>query len=152
MLYGVRSMLAGIFSRLTECLSLGLIGFFFLFGAKMVLRRDWLATLAGALFFPLIESSVVNAANPLTTFVMYFFVYGVMMWIMLRLGLVAMMSTMFFLNLIGGSAMGTDLKAWYAPNGLVAIAILLMVAGWSFTTALGNRELLGDEKTESVIR
>lgn len=150
-LYGVRSMLGGIFSRLTECVSLGLVGFFFLFGAKMLLRRDWLAALAGALFFPLIESSVVNAANPLPTFAVYFLVYGVMLLIMLRLGVVAMMSTMFFLNLIGGPSLGTDMKAWYAPNGLVAIAILLMVAAWSFSVALGNRELIGDETTESVI-
>ncbi|MCX6612362.1 MAG: hypothetical protein NTW74_16115, partial [Acidobacteria bacterium] len=150
-LYGVRSMLGGIFSRLTECVSLGLVGFFFLFGAKMLLRRDWLAALAGALFFPLIESSVVNAANPLPTFAVYFLVYGVMLLIMLRLGVVAMMSTMFFLNLIGGPSLGTDMKAWYAPNGLVAIALLLMVAAWSFSVALGNRELIGDETTESVI-
>ena len=137
---------------MTEYVSLGLVGFFFLFGAKMLLRRDWLAALAGALFFPLIESSVVNAANPLPIFVVYFVVYAVMLWIMLRLGVVALMSTMFFLNLIGGTALGTDLKAWYAPNGLVAIAILLMVAGWSFSTSLGNRDLLGVEKPESVIR
>lgn len=141
MLYGVRSMLSGIFSRLTECVSLGLLGFFFLFGAKMLLRRDWLAALSGAVLFPLIESSVVNAVNPLPNFAMYFLVYAVMLSIMLRLGVVALMSTMFFLNLIGGSAMGTDLKAWYAPNGLVAIAILLMVAGWGFYRSQGRREL-----------
>lgn len=151
MLYGVRSMLGGIFVRLTECLSLGLIGFFFLFGARMLLRRDWLAALAGALFFPLIEASVVYSSDRLAIYAMYFLVYAVMLLIMLRLGVVALMSTMFFLYLIGGSAMGTDLKTWYAPNGLVAIAILWFVAGWSFQRSLGGRELLGGEDVDQQI-
>jgi membrane protein implicated in regulation of membrane protease activity len=68
--------------------------------------------------------------------------------IMLRLGVVALMSTMLFLNIIGGSALGTDLKTWYAPNGIAAIAILLIVAGWSFYRSLGERDLLGGETSE----
>ncbi|GEM_PF-1718061 len=38
----------------------------------------------------------------------------------------------------------TELKTWYEPNGLVA--------GWSFSASLRNRELLGAEKTGSIIR
>jgi predicted Ser/Thr protein kinase len=148
MLYGVRSMMGGIFARLTECLSLGLVGFFFLFGARMLLRRDWLAALAGALFFPLIESSVLNSTDRLPIYLMYALVYAVLLLIMLRLGVVALMSTMLFLNIIGGSALGTDLKTWYAPNGIAAIAILLIVAGWSFYRSLGERDLLGGETSE----
>lgn len=65
---------------------------------------------------------------------------------MLRFGVVATMSTMFFLNLISASSMGLNLTAWWAPNGLLATALILLVAGWSFNTALGNRDLLGGDR------
>ncbi|MBM3760949.1 MAG: serine/threonine protein kinase [Acidobacteria bacterium] len=47
----VRGLSASLFTRLKECLSLGLLGFFFLFGAKVLLRRDWLAAMAGRCCF-----------------------------------------------------------------------------------------------------
>ncbi len=142
---GTRGLVAAIFSRLKECLTLGLIGFFFLFGARTLLRRDWLAATVGAFLLPLIEGSVVDASNRLPIFAVYVLVYAAILFIMLRFGVIATMSTMFFLNLVSVSSMGLNLAAWWAPNGLLAIALLLLIAGWSFKIALGKRELLGGE-------
>jgi predicted Ser/Thr protein kinase len=140
----VRGLSASLFGRLKECLSLGLLGFFFLFGAKTLLRRDWLAAMAGALLFPLIESGVVNSTNRLPIFLVYVVVYAVMLMIMLRLGVVATMMTMLMLNVTGTSSLGLNLTTWWAPNGLLAMSLVLLVAVWSFQQSLGRRELLGD--------
>lgn len=134
---GVRGLASGVFQRLKECLSLGLLGFFFLFGARTLLRRDWLAALAGAVMLPWIESGVLNAANRVPMFLLYAVVYAVILQIMLRLGVVATMSTMLFLNLLGAASLGLDPKVWYAPNGLLMIAVILCVAGWSFERSVG---------------
>jgi hypothetical protein len=35
----------------------------------------------------------------------------------------------------------SDFSAWYAPLGLMEVALLLAVAGWSFRNALGGRKV-----------
>ncbi len=145
MTYGTRNALASIFQRLTEILSLGLLGFFLLFGLRVLLRRDWIAALVGAMVFPLIEGSVTGASGNLGMYALYICVYGVLLMIMLRFGMVATMSTMLFLNLIGVSPMGTNLTTWYAPNGLATMALILTIAGWAFAKSLGGRRLIEDE-------
>ena len=137
--------MGSIFSRLSEMLSLGLLGFFLLFGLRTLMRRDWIAAVAGALLFPLIEGSVTGGSAAWGMYALYVGVYGTLLMIMLRFGVVATMSAMLFLNLIGVSPMGTNLKAWYAPNGLLAIALILLIAGWSFSKSLGGRKLLDDD-------
>jgi len=144
MAYGTRSAFGAVFSRAIECLSFGLLGFFCLFGFRMLMRKDWLAAAMGAVLFPLIESGVSGGVSGWSVYGLYVVVYGVLLMIMLRLGVVATMSTMMFLNLIGASPMGTNLTTWYAPNGLAVSALILVVAGWSFYKALGNQDLLGD--------
>lgn len=145
MTYGTRNAMGSIFSRLSEMLSLGLLGFFLLFGLRTLMRRDWIAAVAGALLFPLIEGSVTGGSAAWGMYALYVGVYGTLLMIMLRFGVVATMSAMLFLNLIGVSPMGTNLKAWYAPNGLLAIALILLIAGWSFSKSLGGRKLLDDD-------
>ncbi|MBM3760948.1 MAG: hypothetical protein FJW36_11950 [Acidobacteria bacterium] len=100
--------------------------------------------------FPLIESGVMNATNLLPIFLLYVVVYSVLLFIMLRLGVVATMTTMFMLNVIGNSSLGLNLKVWWAPNGLLAAGLVLGVAAWGFQKSLGRRELLGSGEIETV--
>jgi uncharacterized membrane protein len=63
------------------------------------------------------------------------------MFVLLRLGLVATISAVFFLNLINGVTLGTDLNTWYAPTGLASIALILAIVVYVFKQSLGAREL-----------
>jgi hypothetical protein len=39
----------------------------------------------------------------------------------------------------------SDFSAWYADVGLIVVALVLALAGWSFRHALGGRKVLQDD-------
>jgi uncharacterized membrane protein len=61
--------------------------------------------------------------------------------VLLRLGLVASLSAVFFLNTINGTTLGTDLSAWYAPTGFATIGLMLAIVLYAFRQSLGDRTL-----------
>ena len=45
-------------------------------------------------------------------------VYGILALVLMRIGLVATISAIFFINAFNGIWLGADWKAWYAPAGI----------------------------------
>jgi hypothetical protein len=41
-----------------------------------------------------------------------------------------------------GWPLTSDFSAWYAPIGLIVVALVLALAVWSFRNALGDRKVL----------
>jgi hypothetical protein len=50
----------------------------------------------------------------------------------------------FFTTVVGTLPLTSDLSAWYASRGLVAVALALALATWSFRHALGGRKVLSE--------
>jgi hypothetical protein len=73
----------------------------------------------------------------------YFCMFAVLIFVLLRRGLVALFSMIFFVNSCGTAMVGADWTTWYAPYGLASLALLLAVALFAFWRSLGSRELLG---------
>jgi hypothetical protein len=123
----------------------GFILFLSIFGLRMWLRRDlWAALLAaaiGVLFN--INSNGVNFADWRIMLPIYFFLFTVLIFVLLRLGLVAAFAALFFVNTCGKIVVGSDWSTWYAPYGLATLALLLSIAIFAFWRSLGARELLG---------
>ena len=61
---------------------------------------------------------------------------------LLRLGLVATIATVYFLNSFPAVTVGTNWKTWYAPSGIATLTLLLAIALFAFWRSLGDRELL----------
>src|ERR1039458_8611426 len=59
-------------------------------------------------------------------------VYSVLVFVLLRLGLVATMAAVFFIDSFNLISLGADWKTWYAPAGLATFFLLLGIAIFAF--------------------
>lgn len=144
---GVRFWIATVVSNISSAMMIGFLVFFLIFGLKMLLRKDLLAAIVAALFFSLGNSGTVFS-HPYwqVDLAITFLLFCVLIFILLRLGLVAMMVAVFFLNLIGNATVTSDVTAWYVPAGIAMLALLMAISIYAFNKSLGNRMFMGGEE------
>ena len=142
LLNGPRYWITGMFGRVSEGVTTGIAIFFVLFGLRTILRRDWIAAIVGALILATLEGDLANAINWQVEFAVYAVVFAVLVFAMLRLGLVVTVVSIFTINLMNGITLGTDLTAWYAPTGFATMIVTIAITLWSFRRTLGDRELV----------
>ena len=70
--------------------------------------------------------------------------------IALRYGYVALIVAMFVGGLAGDLAWTLDLGSWFAPQTMFAWAIVAVVAGYGFMTAVAGRSLFQDPLSDPV--
>ena len=68
--------------------------------------------------------------------------------VMLRFGLVANISAIFFINTIGAMELGLDWSTWYAPYGLATLLLLMSIVFAAFWRSLGSRSLFGNADSD----
>ncbi len=145
LLTGTRQWIAGMLSRASEGLSTGLFVFFVIFALRALLRRDWIAAIVGAFLFAALQADLANDLNWGAEFALYVVLFAALIFVLLRFGLVASISAVFFLNALNGMTLGTDWKAWYVPTGLATMTLMLVITFFAFKQSLGGRSLLGGE-------
>jgi predicted Ser/Thr protein kinase len=142
---GARHWIGVIAAVLGGALRTGLIIFLVVFGLRVLLRRDFLAVLAAAVLFSVTESESLSEGWIL--FAIYLAVYGVLIFLLLRFGLVASITTVFIVNTFNTISLGASLKTWYTPPGLASLCVVLGIAIYAFWRSLGGRELIGEDAT-----
>jgi serine/threonine-protein kinase len=121
-------------------LNVGLVIFAVICFLRRLVRYDALAALATAVVFTLTEyEAVYGGWAGLALFIV---VYGVLAFLLMRLGLVASLSAIVFINAFSTVWLGSDWKAWYAPAGIATILLMLSIAMIAFWKSLGSRDLL----------
>jgi serine/threonine protein kinase len=113
--------------------------FFLLLGLKIVLRKDWLMTIAFVALFALplgLSSSYVRVELPAQILI-----YAVAVLIVYRFGLVPLAIAIFTVNMLGNVPATSDLTAWYAPGCILALLSVVALAGWGFYHSLGGEPL-----------
>lgn len=145
---GTRQWVAGFANIVAQGLTVGLAFFFALFFLRTILKFDWLAAVAASLLGIWIEGGIFASPNWQLRVVMYLIVYFVIFMAMLRFGLLATVSTIFFVNGIRAIEVGFDWSTWYAPSGLAALVFLLALAGAAFWRSLGTRILFEADAAE----
>jgi hypothetical protein len=121
-------------------LNVGLVIFAVICFLRRLVRYDALAALATAVVFTLTEyEAVYGGWAGLALFIV---VYGVLAFLLMRLGLVASLSAIVFINAFNSIWLGADWKAWYAPAGIATILMMLSIALIAFWKSLGSRDLL----------
>jgi hypothetical protein len=143
MTLGTRQWLAGHAGTVSNALNLSLIAFFCIFGLRMLFRKDVLAAVAAAILFTLTEGQVANSPDWHWKALMFIGIFAILIFVLLRVGLVATMSAVIFINSFSGITMGGDWKTWYAPAGIATLLLLIGIAVFAFWRSLGSRELLG---------
>lgn len=145
-LIGTRQWIATHVAQLENALKVGLIGFFAIFCLRTVLRKQWLAALVGALIFSLFQAGGFGAKNFLSNMGAYMVVFVALIFVLLRFGLLATLSVVFFLNTTAMVVVGTDWSTWFAPQGLAGLGLLLGLAVYAFWRSLGSWEFLDKQE------
>jgi hypothetical protein len=74
---------------------------------------------------------------------MYVLVYAAIFLALMRFGLLSGMLCLFFVNALGRSASNNDFTAWYMPNTVATMILLLAIALFAFWRSLGDQKLIG---------
>ena len=123
--------------------------FMAIFGLRRMLRYDMLAALAASLLFTMMEGEVIHSAEWQLMTLIFVGLYMALIFVLLRLGLVAIISSIFFANSFNALILGSDWKAWYAPSGIATLSLMLGIALFAFWRSLGSRELLAGDAAAS---
>ena len=138
---GTRQWLAAHAIVMEGSLFFGLLVFFSICGLRQMVRKDVPAAILAALLLVLSSGSVFTSPNWKLEAAISISVYSVLVFVLLRLGLVATMAAVFFIDSFNLISLGADWKAWYAPSGLASFILLLGIAVFAFWRSLGSREL-----------
>lgn len=141
---GTRQWIAGHANTFSAALNIGLFGFFAIFGIRRAVRRDAVAAVVAALLFSAMEQQVVNSPNWPLMLAIFVAIFFVLIYILLRVGLVATIVSVFFINSYGAITLGTNWNTWFAPYGIATLLLLNGIACFAFWRSLGDRSLLGD--------
>jgi predicted Ser/Thr protein kinase len=141
-LLGARAWVSSYVLNAEDALIIGLLAFFAIFGLRVLLKKDWLAAIAASVLFTATQNDILNDPHWQKQLVIYLFLYAIIMFVLLRVGLVTTISAMFFLNALNRVCLGSDWKAWWAPDGLATVVLLVGLASYAlWRSARGATEL-----------
>ena len=108
----------------------------FLFGLKVLLRKEWIAAIALVAIFAIprgLSSTYMAVEIPAQILV-----YAIAVLIVLRFGFVPLACAVFTINLMANVPFSSDFSAWYMPASIVALLSVVALAGWGFYNSLGG--------------
>jgi serine/threonine-protein kinase len=110
---------------------------------RILLRRQWLA---GAVLFALILTlSVLGDENPWIAAALTAVAVPLVLFTLTRFGLLAMTVMFYFLALIGGSPLTSDVGAWYAGPTILLLVVTVGLAAYGFYLSLAGRPLVSGD-------
>jgi len=137
---GARQWLASHANELASALLFGLLVFFAICGLRRLVRMEIPAAILAALLLTLV-SNAFSSPDWKIAAATYIGIYAVLVFVLLRLGLVATLAAVFFIDTFNQVTLGMDWKAWYAPSGFATFLLLLGIAVFAFWRSLGTHEL-----------
>src|SRR5258706_3182594 len=127
-LLGIRSTVAVCFQSIPHGIRETLVFFFLIFLLRVVLRNQWLACAGFTLIFAAL--SYFQSNHPVTDGLLALVVYGLVAFIVLRFGLLAMSAYIFVDGLLNSVQPTMHTSAWYIGNNLCLLACVVALAGW----------------------
>jgi hypothetical protein len=143
---GTRHWIASQASVLTGAIFGGLTIFFAISGLRALVRKEYLAAVISALLLTLAQAGSFDSRHLIALSALYVCIYAILVFLLLRLGLVATMATMTYVNSFNGIILGSDWKTWWAPAGIATMTLLFGVAVFAFWRSLGTQGLLGKDE------
>ena len=141
---GVEYMGSRFFIRLSTQIMAGLfqafISVFLLLLFVLILRKDRIAVLALWLLLTVMLALVAEATLVMIPFIAI--ATGLVVFTLVRFGLLAVIMVVFFSHLIVFYPVTTELRAWYALDFTIALVIAIALAAYGFYISLGGQKLL----------
>jgi serine/threonine protein kinase len=121
--------------------SLGIL--FLIFLARMLLRKQWLA--AGVIVVSLAGINAANAINPFIGWPVNIAFFGVVVFTLLRFGLLSMSVALFTSIFIGQFPLMADWSVWYSGEIAFTAIAVIAIALFGFRTAQAGQSLFKEE-------
>ena len=145
----VRLFVADLAELTRNGIESGLLAIFATFILRTLLRKDWLAALGMALVMTAVNRDAWTQFG-LVDFALYVALFAGIASVLLRLGLVATIVTMTFVDFILHVPGPQNLTKWYEWVIVAYPAVLLVVVGWAFWQASGEEAMrIGEPNNES---
>ena len=140
-LLGARANISESLASIALCIFFGLAILFLLFLLRMLLRKQWAAAALFILIFT--ASGALGSDTPLVSAPIGVLAMGLLVFVLMRFGLVAAMATSLFNGMLEGFPITTQASAWYAGIGFTAVLLMAAMALYGFHTSLGGRPIFG---------
>ncbi len=135
---GVREWVAQHALDAGSAMSFGIVLFFALFGLRVLFRKNWAAGLVGAVILPLLDGGAFRSENVPLMLAIFVAIYGMLLFLLLRYGLIVSIAALFFLNSFSYVMLGANWKTFYTPSGLASGLLLTGMVMYSFWRSLGK--------------
>jgi serine/threonine-protein kinase len=138
-LRGPRAILSTLCAGAGSAITIGMLFAMLLIGLRVVFRRNGLTIAAFAFVLFVMQSfafDVYPPALPLCALIA-----GLLTFLLVRIGLLALMVCLFASNSIGLLPFTSDLSLWYSGQTFAMIAASLALALFGFFTALGGQRI-----------
>jgi serine/threonine-protein kinase len=139
-LLGLERASSDILQRLLIGLIASLLFFLLFFLLRVILRKEWLAGIAFTLFFVIPRG--LASTTPITNVPATVIVFGAIVYMLLRCGVLSMVVTIFIVDLVTDLVFTTNFSAWYGTGSLVVVLLVLAMSAVAFRNALGGQRIL----------
>ncbi len=131
-LMGARALIERLANRMFFAVLYGTLVFFVLSGLRALVRYDWLAALIASILFSLQEGSIRESTNLALDAPIYLAVYMTFCYVLLRMGLVPAIVSLFVLNISANIPVSADFGAWYNWEAVLIVAMMIGIAVYGF--------------------
>jgi hypothetical protein len=139
---GARTIIADTSLHLIWAPLYWLAALFVLFLFRALLRKEWAAAIALVLLFTLFRPPAADQFAPVVLAVALITI-GLSVFLLIRFGLLAVVASEVFNNILGSFPLTTQGSAWYVSMSLAGILLLAAMAFYAFYTSLGGRPVFG---------
>jgi hypothetical protein len=144
-LLGPTAILASLLNETWLCVFFGFALLFLLLTLRTLLRRQWLAATVVVLIMSL---TALGSEEPLLSFVLSLLLWGLMVFVFMRFGLLAGISSLIALIWFSNFPITFETSAWYSGAGFFALTVMMALAIFGFFTSLGGRSPFGASRIE----
>ncbi|HET9712776.1 MAG TPA: hypothetical protein VFP64_12860, partial [Pyrinomonadaceae bacterium] len=149
----MRTMLAVFLSsQLVASVFVGFAFLFLLLLLYILLRKEWLATLALFVIALAVEILAFALVGPELFWIASILVALSITIVVARFGLLATMTAQLFFFLSVTYPLTTDFSAWYASSTVFALVVALGISVYGFYTSLGGRRVFADRLLGEPLR
>jgi hypothetical protein len=137
-LLGFQRTLGIVLNRVAVGLVAALLFFLLFFVLRVILRKEWLAGIGFVLFFVL--SRAIGNSSAIGALATYIVVYGIIVFMLLRCGVLALVVTIFITDLVPEILFTTNFSAWYGAGSLLLLVLVVGLSLLAFRYALGGQK------------
>jgi len=136
--------LAHAIATADNALTTGMLIFFCIFGLKVLLKREWLAMLVAAMLLCVTNQDLYRSTNLVVDLASYFAAGLLIMFGLVRFGMLTTIVAVFVVNYTGQMQMTSDPKLWFMPGSIASLILVGALAVYAFWRSLGTQSLVGE--------